>query len=283
MNKKTVTVLSSAIIVSMMATSAFAAPGKPNNGKGNMPDNSGTGVEISVQEDSKKTVKDSVYGGPNGSNGLLQAYENVKDKPAGERIAFLLKSKYNIEVSEEEDLDELVDTLEEDGQLDAAAEAQAEIILDNLKDIKQYNKLSKLQEKMGKKGIKTYVNGKQPEFDVPPIIVEGRTLVPFRAIAEALNAEVEWDAETRTVTVMRDDMEVKLTLGSYTVLINGEEYQLDVPAQIKDKRTLVPIRFLSEALKADVEWDAETTSIIVIDESQLEQEQESTDANEDAE
>ncbi|XEC92986.1 copper amine oxidase N-terminal domain-containing protein [Paenibacillus tarimensis] len=258
MKKKTVTILSSAIALSMVATSAYAAPSEKSKGKAN----GNAEIEITVQADSDTTVTDSVYGG---SKGLQNAYENVKDKPAGERIAFLLLSKYNIEINSDADLTAVVDNLEAEGELEAAADAQAEIVLDNISDINQYKKLSKLQEKLGKKGIKAYVNGKEPQFDVPPVMVKGRTLVPFRAIAEALDAEVKWDAATKTVIVTRGATEVKLTLGSDTYLVNGEEFTLDVPAHMKGNRVLVPLRILSEALQAEVKWDSETSSVIVID------------------
>ncbi|EXX87320.1 copper amine oxidase N-terminal domain-containing protein, partial [Paenibacillus darwinianus] len=131
-------------------------------------------------------------------------------------------------------------------------------------DIDGYKKLSKLKVKLGETGIKTYVNGKAVGFDVLPVAVEGRTLVPFRAIAESLEADVAYDAATKTITVKRDGVEVKLTLGSKTAFINGKQVALDVPGNVKNNRTLVPLRFLSEALDTDVTWDAETSSAIIV-------------------
>ncbi|WP_028987354.1 copper amine oxidase N-terminal domain-containing protein [Thermicanus aegyptius] len=102
--------------------------------------------------------------------------------------------------------------------------------------------------------MKAFVNGVQPAFEVPPIIKDGRTLVPFRAIAEALGADVKWDAETRTVTVSKGDKTVQLPIGSNVALVNGQEISLDVPASIIQGRTLVPARFLANALGAKVDW-----------------------------
>ena len=89
-------------------------------------------------------------------------------------------------------------------------------------------------------------------------IVQGRFLVPMRGIFEALGAEVGWDGETRTVTGVKGDISVKLTIDSAEAFVNEEAIELDVPATIVNGRTFVPTRFVSESLRADVSWDAET-------------------------
>lgn len=88
-------------------------------------------------------------------------------------------------------------------------------------------------------------------------IVEGRTLVPLRAIFEALGASVEWNAETRTVDSKLGETEISLTIGENKLIKNGEEIALDVPAQIMNGRTLVPVRAVSESFGVEVEWDGE--------------------------
>jgi hypothetical protein len=123
------------------------------------------------------------------------------------------------------------------------------------------------KEGTGYEGIKAFINGEQPEFDVPPIIEEGRTLVPLRAISESLKATVVWKAEERSITLTRDGKEIKLIIGSTTVLINGQEVQLDVPAQIIGSRTIVPVRFISEVFGAIVLWEAQTKSVVIVDEA----------------
>lgn len=113
--------------------------------------------------------------------------------------------------------------------------------------------------------VDLYVDTALINTDVPPQVVDGRTLVPVRAIFEALDATVEWDGETQTVTGQRGDTTVIMKLGSTTAYVNGEERILDVPAQAVDGRTLVPARFISEALGCDVTWYQDTQTAAVAD------------------
>lgn|GEM_PF-2152987 len=99
------------------------------------------------------------------------------------------------------------------------------------------------------------INDKQMSFDVPPVIKNGRTLVPLRAIFEELGAEVQWDEKTRTVTALKGDKVISLKIDSYDAEVDGSRVVLDVPAQIMNGRTLVPLRFVSEALGAIVTWN----------------------------
>lgn len=106
------------------------------------------------------------------------------------------------------------------------------------------------------------LDGKQLSFDVPPTIENGRTLVPLRAIFEALGAEVQWDGATQTVTATKGGTTIKLTVGGQAYK-NGQPVTLDVPAKIINGRTLVPLRFVSEALGASVKWDGSTQTITI--------------------
>lgn len=244
------------ISLSLMASTAFAAP-----------QNQGTNEATTKVEIKDGTVSGSVYGNEknDASKGLQNAYENVKDKPAGARIAELLKTKYNIDVNADTSLAVLVTALEKDGELKAAADVQAEVVSLDPNNIEEYKKLGKLKIKLGDKKVKVYVNGKTLGFEVSPVVESGRTLVPFRAISESLKAVVTYDNVSKTVTVARDGVEVKLTLGSKTAVINGKSVTLDVPGKVKSNRVLVPLRFLSEALNTNVTWDTETSSAIIVD------------------
>lgn len=260
-------IMAGVLALCLIAPNAYAAQSidKAGNGAGHGAGKSGSKVETKHED----SVTDSVYGGNGGkgSGGLTNAYEHVKHTPAGPRIAELLKVKYGIEVQADADMSEIVDGLESDGQLEAAVDAQTELLTEDLADLEGYKKLGRLKIKLGDKGVKTYVNGKTPKFDVPPVIIDGRALVPFRAIAESLNAEVGWDPETRTVTVVRGDITVQLVLESKTALVNGKEVELDVASLVKNDRVLIPLRFLGEALDAEVLWEAETSSAVMIDPS----------------
>ena len=111
--------------------------------------------------------------------------------------------------------------------------------------------------------IDLYVDRNKLEPDSPPVIVNDRTLVPLRTIFEALGAEVSWEGETRTATAVKDWIHVIITIDSPTAYVNGEANELDVPAQIIEGRTMVPIRFVSEALNAKVTWVPEKQSVYV--------------------
>jgi hypothetical protein len=90
-----------------------------------------------------------------------------------------------------------------------------------------------------------------------------RVLVPMRAIFESLGATVGWDGDTQTVTAVRDDVKIVLQIDSNMMYKNDEEIELDVPAKLLNSRTLVPIRAVSEALGAEVEWIGETETVMI--------------------
>lgn len=109
--------------------------------------------------------------------------------------------------------------------------------------------------------IGVHIDGRLQSFDAPPRVVQGRTLVPMRAIFEALGAEVQWDAATQTVTASRGATTIALTLSRAEARVDAMTVRLDVPARIIDGRTFVPLRFVGEALGADVVWDAAARTV----------------------
>lgn len=111
--------------------------------------------------------------------------------------------------------------------------------------------------------IKVNLNGEYIDFDVKPTAINGRTMVPMRAIFEMLGLEVLWDGETKTVTGLGDEKEIKLQIGNTTAYIDGKEVELDVPASIIGGRTLVPIRFITEAVGGKVAWDGDTRTVLI--------------------
>jgi len=107
------------------------------------------------------------------------------------------------------------------------------------------------------------VNGERLSFDVPPRVVNNRVLVPVRAIFEKLGAEISWNAETKTVSASHGGKSLSLVVGSGTAMVDGEEVALDCPAINVDGRVLVPVRFVSSALGADVDFDEESKTVYV--------------------
>jgi hypothetical protein len=109
--------------------------------------------------------------------------------------------------------------------------------------------------------IKVTLNGEELAFDVPPVNIDGRVLVPMRGIFEALGAEVEWDERLQSVTASKDNTSVRMLIGTRVISINHEMIALDVAPQIINDRTMVPIRAVSEAFDAEVTWDAATETV----------------------
>lgn len=102
------------------------------------------------------------------------------------------------------------------------------------------------------------------KFDVEPRIIDGRTMVPVRAILEALGAKVEWDASTRTVTATTDLKKISMVIGKKEIAV-GEKYMLmDTAPIILENRTLVPARYAAEVLENTVKWDASTRTVNII-------------------
>ncbi|MGB4438328.1 MAG: copper amine oxidase N-terminal domain-containing protein, partial [Sedimentibacter sp.] len=96
-----------------------------------------------------------------------------------------------------------------------------------------------------------------------PVIENGRTMVPLRAVFEVLNCDISWDAETSTAVVEKDSIKILIPANSNTAYINGVANNLDMPAKIVNDRIMVPLRFISEAIDKTVIWDdAEKTVLI---------------------
>lgn len=107
------------------------------------------------------------------------------------------------------------------------------------------------------------LNDKYLFFDSEPIVVDSRTLVPMRAIFEALGADIYWDQNTSTVSAYKNGVSIKVKLNEKIAYINNMQFELDVPPLAIDGRTMVPVRFVSEALGAEVTWDEVNYEVII--------------------
>lgn len=122
--------------------------------------------------------------------------------------------------------------------------------------------------------LRILVNNQEISFtDAAPFIdSNSRVQVPVRYVAEALNAKVDWDKNISQVTVTRQNTVVKLTINDTNMFVNENAKTLDTAPMIKDGRTYVPIRFISEALGATVDWKpAIRTAYIDLDETKADQ------------
>ncbi|OJH16138.1 hypothetical protein BLX88_25395 [Bacillus obstructivus] len=109
--------------------------------------------------------------------------------------------------------------------------------------------------------IAIYINGKKQSYDQPPVIENGRTLVPLRGIFESLGATVQWDQKKQLVTATKSKTKILLKIGSKSPTVNGKVVPIDVPGKVKNGRTLVPLRFVGEALGATVDYNATSRTI----------------------
>ena len=106
-------------------------------------------------------------------------------------------------------------------------------------------------------------NNEEIFSDQPAVVINGRTLVPLRAIFEVMEATVEWDSNTSTVTATRNGTKISLQIDSDQLYINGKATTIDVPAKLINGRTMVPARAVAEAFNCKVDWDAESKTVLI--------------------
>lgn len=114
--------------------------------------------------------------------------------------------------------------------------------------------------------VENVITDKDVKFDTPPVIKHGRTLIPLRAVAEGMKADVSYDAEKHEVTIVKnadteEEIKIVMDLEKGTVKVNNEPVEIDVPAEVMNNRTMVPLRFIAEQLNLKVQWDQETQTV----------------------
>lgn len=113
-----------------------------------------------------------------------------------------------------------------------------------------------------------YINGEQSEIDkgqgTTPVIKNGRTLVPIRAIIEAFGGSVGWEQSTKTVTLNMSDDTISLIIDNNTAYLNDSVYKLDTAPCIINERTMLPIRFIAEGFNLGVAWEPSDRTVTVI-------------------
>lgn len=110
------------------------------------------------------------------------------------------------------------------------------------------------------------INGTEQNIDenaTSPVIQNGRTLVPIRAIIEAMGGKVDWNQGTQTTTLSYNSDKIDLIINSTTAYLNGAENTLDTAPVVINNRTMLPIRFIAESFKFDVEWNQETQTVTI--------------------
>ena len=110
---------------------------------------------------------------------------------------------------------------------------------------------------------KASIDGKESILSSPPFITGGKTMVPFRFIAEALDAQVSWDGNEKMVTIIKEDTTIYLWIGKNYAIVSGKMVDLSTPPMLKNGSTFVPIRFISESLGAKVDWEPLSQTITI--------------------
>lgn len=159
--------------------------------------------------------------------------EGFPDEHTAENVNFLMDSYYPIDNLSEADLSYVHSLFASDDAIAAVPPAGG----------------------TEEKEITVLLNGEKLDFDVAPVIENGRTLVPMRKIFESLGATVYWNGDTLTATGLRDVTVVTITVDSVVMTKNGKNILLDVPARLINSRTLVPVRVIAESFGLNVSWD----------------------------
>lgn len=111
--------------------------------------------------------------------------------------------------------------------------------------------------------VNVVVDGTPMSLSKPAVTMNGYTIIPMKDIFERLGASVSWDGDNEIVTAQKEEINVQLKIGSPVAQINGVSYLLPVKAQIFEGRTMVPLRFVSQALGCHIGWDGDTFTAYV--------------------
>ncbi|MDQ0875841.1 alpha-tubulin suppressor-like RCC1 family protein [Paenibacillus sp. V4I3] len=112
--------------------------------------------------------------------------------------------------------------------------------------------------------ISVLMNGNDVQFENPTIVEDGSVLVPMRGIFEEVGATVRWFAETQTVEVQLGGIKLTYTIGEVVVYKNNSEFRLETPGRIVNGTTLLPVRFLAEAIGAEVGWNEDARTVTIV-------------------
>ena len=143
---------------------------------------------------------------------------------------------------------------ESNGRLYVVKGQENEFYIFNLED---------LEASVPRSDIYVEVNGEILGFETPPVIEDGRVLVPMRFTLEKMGVDVEWQAGQQTIVAQQQNMTVEMTIDNTASVVNGRSVRMDVPPRLINNRTMVPLRFLSEEMGFSVEWNAESNTAVI--------------------
>ncbi len=157
-------------------------------------------------------------------------------------------------------------TIEKMNSIQNISEVGNEILIEDYSKFYSCNKeeiFSQLREKLDPNPVYVKLNGNILGFDTPPVIEDERTLIHIRFLFEQMGATVDWNGDTQTATISQDNTAVTFSIDDTEADVNGRTVTMDVPARLINGKTMVPLRFLSEELGYNVEWDTDTRIITI--------------------
>lgn len=263
-----------ALSMVVLPLTAFAEMGSimPNSTADNLPllntvsETQTVNGEVYGQPSDNQTVSADVYGQPSDLEVQIQqlkqklqdALDNNRFIEAAKIMTKIreLEGKANIESKIDKLKEEVMNYIQND-QLDKALEVLKEIIR-NEHSKSDYKFIGKLYHQMKKDKVPhIFANGNEVQSDVSPIIKNDRTLIPLRAVANAIgidNKAISWNQHNQTVNIKTGNINIYLPINSPQVTVNGKAQRIDVPATMYNNRVMVPLRAISQLFNKPVNW-----------------------------
>ncbi|QRG69312.1 copper amine oxidase N-terminal domain-containing protein [Brevibacillus choshinensis] len=279
--------VSTTLVATILAASIPAAFAADTETKGKGHTKAEVKAEAKATTDSETTESSDTQTDDSEDTAIDIAIKDVKLKKQLIDLRQELKHTPDITDEQKAEYEQLVADLEKTSYKHSALEVQLELLQRTYQkgDHAPFKKLGELLEATGEKEIKAFVDGNLVQTDVAPFLQGGRALVPVRAISAALKADVKWDAGSRTVVIIRGEQSITLYLDKKEATVDGKTVALDIAPVLKNGRVFLPLRFISEQLKANVNWQEEG-KIVIIDDLQAADEDnkkdESSSSTEDA-
>lgn len=195
-------------------------------------------------------------------------YTHIESKIVEINNVDKIKTKFNLDLSKKSFINQNINLLGDKTliiQIDSGHNIDEYNEKNNIYEAKIHIfKLSSLVLKIWINNPIGYVNNKKIELETPPIIVNSRTMVPLRFIIENFGGDIYWNSSDLSIKIIFPEKEILMWVNNFIAYINGKKYILDSPPIIIDGRTLVPVRFVVEALGAYVFWNPIDSGVTII-------------------
>jgi len=199
---------------------------------------------------------------------MSSKYTHVESKIVEINNVDKVKVKFNLDLSKKSFINQNINLLGDKSliiQIDSGHNINEYDEKNNIYEMKIHIfKLSSLVLKIWINNPIGYVNNKKIELETPPIIVNNRTMVPLRFIIENFGGDIYWNSTDSSIKIVFPEKEILMWVNNSTAYINGKKYILDSPPIIIGGRTLVPVRFVVEALGAYVFWNSTDSGVTII-------------------